>query len=195
MGDRALVVFHNGEEGKNLELSPVAYLHWSGSDMGSLLGELRERMRGRDKDVGYTFSRFLGIAHGRLDGNLSLGAWNGPRSMGEALRIESHGDAGMFLVDLSGPDWCVLTWGGYGFNGPAPAGCFLDKRSVGGWDTRAGIEGAPEAPASDDELRDMLRRCQNSLRFAAKGELDLHWKDCAGLVDLIESVLTKGGAA
>lgn len=107
MGDRALVMFHNGTD-----VSPVVYLHWNGSDVGSLLAATRVRMVGREGDVGYTTARFVGLAHERIPGNLSLGIMPGPATLADAYDVESHGDAGVFLVDCR--TWRRKAWGGYG---------------------------------------------------------------------------------
>lgn len=111
MGNRALVVFHDGED-----VSPVIYLHWGGSTVKDRLRECRELMRGRDGDVPYAAARFVGLCHAAdPKSNLSLGIWNVPgkgRSAESRLRgIESHGDAGVFEVDVR--DWTVKNRDGH----------------------------------------------------------------------------------
>jgi hypothetical protein len=119
MGDRALIIFeHNGE------VSPVVYLHWSGSRVPALLQTLKERMQGREGDVSYTTARFIGICHESIDGNLSLGVWNLPVETLVAVKTRglsseadkeladySHGDAGVVVVNAK--DFTFEAYGGY----------------------------------------------------------------------------------
>lgn len=119
MGERALVVFHDGEE-----YSPTVYLHWEGQRIGAHLQEWEELMKGRTGDLQYGAARFIGICHTHVPGALSLGVWNtdhdapAPTSM-EAdayWREKSHGDAGVFLVDVRTESFGkVRVRGGYGF--------------------------------------------------------------------------------
>lgn len=109
MGDRALVLFHNGKEN-----SPVIYLHWSGSVVLPLVQRVREVMAERTGDVSYTAARFVGLACFRLPGNCSIGVWNGPDNLEVARQTDpkSHGDSGVWLVDCR--DWTVFCRDGYG---------------------------------------------------------------------------------
>ena len=77
MGERALVVFANGEE-----VSPAVYLHWHGEVVPQLLKLAAAVMAGdpnsyqnppRIGDVSYSAARFVGVCHDNIDGNLSLG--------------------------------------------------------------------------------------------------------------------------
>jgi hypothetical protein len=119
MGDRALVIFENKEE-----VSPVVYLHWSGSRVPALLEQLKERMKGSEGDVAYAAARFVGICHESIEGNLSLGVWNLPadtlvavrtRGLSSAADAElagySHGDAGVVVVNAE--DFTFKAYGGY----------------------------------------------------------------------------------
>ena len=120
MGNRALIVFHDGED-----VSPVIYLHWGGSTVKDRLAECRELMRSRSLDelmrlhsldLPYTAARFVGLCHAAdADSNLSLGLWNAPKRDGSLpLRlaaIESHGDAGVFEVDVR--TWTVRNRDGH----------------------------------------------------------------------------------
>jgi hypothetical protein len=119
MGDRALVIFEDADE-----VSPVVYLHWSGSRVPALLEQLKERMRGREGDVSYAAARFVGLCHEALPGNLSLGVWNIPvdtlvavKSRGLDGRADkelagySHGDAGVVVVNANDFTW--QAYGGY----------------------------------------------------------------------------------
>lgn len=103
MGDRALVVFTEGE-GRH---GPSVYLHWSGNDVGELLTRAAPNMRAGD--AGYACARFVGHCHEQIPGGLSLGLFNTP----EDGRPDSHGDAGVFIVDVNTGE--VVTYGGYGF--------------------------------------------------------------------------------
>ena len=116
MGDRAIVQFENYWK----ELSPAVYLHWGGSNVKSLLSELRQLMKGhendidykgRENDIDYTCARFIGIIHAHdPESNLSLGVWNQPTRLVEK---NTHGDAGCFVVNVK--TWKVDVFGGYGF--------------------------------------------------------------------------------
>ena len=107
MGDRALVLFKDNDC-----FSPVTYLHWSGYLVGAFLSEAAPRMRAGDAT--YASARFVGTCHEHLDGGLSLGLFNSP----EDGRPHSHGDAGVFVVDVHTGE--VETYGGYGFGSETP---------------------------------------------------------------------------
>jgi hypothetical protein len=115
MGDRALIIFTDGED-----VSPVIYLHWSGSKVPALLDEHKALMASRGADVSYAAARFVGIVHATMpDQNLSLGLWNaGPNTRSAVLTADaaelaeiSHGDAGFVVVDVRDYSW--QAWGGY----------------------------------------------------------------------------------
>lgn len=117
MGDRAIVIFTDGAE-----VSPAIYLHWNGTEVPAWLKEHKEMMADRTGDVAYAAARFVGIAHTKITGNLSLGMWNltpeqidrirgaHPSTSPETeLTAMSHGDAGVALVNVND-----FTWKGYG---------------------------------------------------------------------------------
>jgi len=115
MGDRALIIFTDGRE-----VSPVIYLHWSGSKVPALLEQHKTLMASRGADVAYAAARFVGIVHATMPGqNLSLGMWNAePNTIGAVLAADadelaeiSHGDAGFVVVDVRDYSW--KAWGGY----------------------------------------------------------------------------------
>lgn len=110
MGNRALVVFHDGQD-----VSPVVYLHWGGASVKDRLRECREHMRSRGADLPYTAARFVGLCHAAdANSNLSLGMWNAPDGKSPEARIaniESHGDAGLFIVDVR--TWKVVNKDGH----------------------------------------------------------------------------------
>src|SRR5580698_5244330 len=111
MGDRALVILKGDES-----YSPVMYLHWHAPQVQNYVNRLKEVMESWGNDVHYAFARLLGIAHNDIDGNLSLGCWNLPEGFSEtdskALRELSHGDGGIYVVDLK--DYAIATYAGYG---------------------------------------------------------------------------------
>jgi hypothetical protein len=112
MGDIAIVHFKD-----SVEVSPAIYLHWGGSEVGKLLRKCKELMAGR-RDVPYAAARFVGLAHEDIPGPLSLGIWNAPGRRLAEIRKDSysHGDAGVFIVDVD--TWEVETHGGYGLRDP-----------------------------------------------------------------------------
>lgn len=114
MGDRALVVFHDGSK-----YSPTIYLHWGGSDVLKLLAKLKELMADRLDDLSYVPARFVGLAHEAVPGPLSLGIWNTkagkasaqtPSGRARYWTDKSHGDNGVFVVDLRG-SWTIERFG------------------------------------------------------------------------------------
>ncbi len=112
MGDRAIVVFYEKHRDNEYRFSPGVYLHWGGSEVHSLLQEALPRMR--RGDASYSAARFCGVCHENIDGNLSLGLLPAPSSWEEATSESySHGDAGVFLVDVQ--TWVVRCFNGYGF--------------------------------------------------------------------------------
>jgi hypothetical protein len=115
MGDRALIIFTDGED-----VSPVIYLHWAGSRVPDLLHQHKDLMASRGADVQYAAARFVGIVHATMpEQNLSLGMWNAERKTRNAvldgddgaLAAMSHGDAGLVVVDVRDYSW--QAWGGY----------------------------------------------------------------------------------
>jgi len=106
MGDRALIQLHIGGD-----VSPVLYLHWSGSNVGDILSRTMERMKNRHDDLPYVFARMVQEAINGRDGDTGFGCWNQPKALSAG---DSHGDAGCFLVDVSLPAWKVRAGGGYG---------------------------------------------------------------------------------
>jgi hypothetical protein len=111
MGDRALVILKCGKA-----YSPVIYLHWHAPQVQNYINRLKEVMKNREEDVDYAFARLVGIVHNDIDGNLSFGCWNLPAEFDEAnekaLRGISHGDGGIYVVDLK--NYAIATYAGYG---------------------------------------------------------------------------------
>lgn len=109
MGDRALIQLTN----KSGQVSPVLYLHWSGSDVADIIWRTQERMRDRVNDVEYSFARLVQEATRDDDEDTGFGCWN----QAEPLTAkDSHGDAGCFLIDVTEQKWVVKAGGGYGFD-------------------------------------------------------------------------------
>ena len=107
MGDRLLMQV----KGPADEFSPVIYCHWSGSDAGSFCDELRRRMEGRNRDISYTAARLVQIVTaGDPKGNMSFRVWNATAILTEK---DSHGDAGIVLVDVSTDEMTFSCLGGY----------------------------------------------------------------------------------
>lgn len=105
MGDRALVQLI----GKDLEPSPVLYLHWDGSDVPRILAKLKARMQRLPRvDVEYSFARLVQIALDGDEGSTGCGVWN---SKGILTTDQSQGDAGVFVVDVG--TWVVYHGAGY----------------------------------------------------------------------------------
>ena len=113
MGDRARVVFHDERK-----FSPSIYLHWGGGNVRAYLNKALPRMR--TGDLAYASARFCGTCHEEISGGLSLGLLPAPdgatfeEQMASARSSDfSHGDAGVFLVNVQ--DWTVEAINGYGF--------------------------------------------------------------------------------
>jgi hypothetical protein len=126
MGDRALIIFTDGKS-----YSPTVYLHWNGTEVPAWLEEHKQFMAARGGDVEYATARFIGLAHTKINGNLSLGVWNTDEKRGDAavavstaeadstefkdassvLAEHSHGDAGVVVVNVNSFTW--KAFGGY----------------------------------------------------------------------------------
>jgi hypothetical protein len=105
MGNRALVVFHNDDD-----VSPTVYLHWNGDDVPYYLEQLKLLMATRLGDPSYAAARFVGICHNHISGPMSLGVMANTFAVAdvkdpERMAAESHGDAGMVVVDTADFSW------------------------------------------------------------------------------------------
>lgn len=105
MGDRVLFQVVHGEN-----FSPVVYCHSSGSEVREICARLQDRMRGRYGDLHYTTARLVQECINERPGNLSFGMWN---AIGIQTEIDSHGDGGVVLIDISGPQMEFKCFGGY----------------------------------------------------------------------------------
>lgn len=112
MGDRALIVFHAKDRGH----SPVLYQHWGGHGIAGLLQEACSFMADRPGDLDYIAARTVGIAHSHSPRSTGIGIFNSPEKLEDCtVKDFSHGDAGVFLVDVSKAEWVAECFNGYGF--------------------------------------------------------------------------------
>ena len=95
MGDRVLMQCYSGEE-----FGPAVYGHWSGESAPAIVEKLRKQMQGRPDDLAYASARLVQCMIGTDTGNTGFGIWN----VDHILRAEdTHGDAGVVLIDVSTP--------------------------------------------------------------------------------------------
>lgn len=100
MGNRVVIQFVNGDE-----VSPAIYGHSSGYNAATVIKDLREQMSDRPGDLAYVSARCLGrLIDGDNEGSTGFGLWNAPKKL---TKKDSHGDAGVFLVDISKSIWQV----------------------------------------------------------------------------------------
>lgn len=104
MGDRAMVRFRDSHS-----VSPAVYLHWSGAEVPRLVADAAAIMRTRLDDANYACARFVFVC---CEAN---GGWHDNLSVGVTDRFESHGDAGIFEVDVQTWPWKLkhMTMSGY----------------------------------------------------------------------------------
>ena len=96
MGNRAIVLFTSNTEG---DISPAVYLHWHGSNVKAWLRDAALTMRIGSTD--YASARFCGYCASKIEGGLSLGLFAPPANLlPETLKSFSHGDAGVFVVNV-----------------------------------------------------------------------------------------------
>jgi hypothetical protein len=99
MGNRVVIQFVcNGK------VSPAIYGHWHGSDAAETIKALREQMSDRPSDIEYVAARCIGRMIDGDTASTGFGLWNAPKQL---TAKESHGDAGVYLVDISGDRWRV----------------------------------------------------------------------------------------
>jgi len=107
MGNRAIIVFKGGYDVSGVQ--PAIYLHWKGYQVRDLLLETNKVMVNRDNDASYSAARFCQIAAKTCDGNTSIGLTTADLDNPGAA---SHGDAGVFVVDVSKRVWQVTNYDG-----------------------------------------------------------------------------------
>jgi hypothetical protein len=106
MGNRVLIQFVDGEE-----FSPAIYGHCHGAYAHDTLTVLREQMADRPNDMGYVSARCVARMVGVDNGSTGFGLWNADHKL--CTSEDSHGDAGIFSVDISRPVWHVTVYGGF----------------------------------------------------------------------------------
>ena len=118
MGCRAIVHFYQ-RRGDHVQLGPAVYLHWDGDRVKELLLKAQDRLR--RNDVEYSTARFVGVCHEEIDGNTGVGTWSAPASVDDLRDSDySHGDAGVFLVNVESGAVEHLEDSGFGFDGAEP---------------------------------------------------------------------------
>lgn len=115
MGDRLLMQVIDSrtpEQGRHGDdtFGPVIYCHWSGSRAGDICAALRERMKNSPHDLSYTTARAAQIAMVDDTNALSFGVWNATAQLTEN---DSHGDAGVVLIDCGRNPLSFECLGGY----------------------------------------------------------------------------------
>jgi hypothetical protein len=118
MGNRIVIQFVNGAD-----VSPAIYGHWYGSHAGEALKGLRTQMADRPDSIQYVAARMLGVMIGDDKGSTGFGLWNAPKRL---TAKDSHGDAGVFLVDIAAPVWRVTVLDGSG----SEHGPLVDSKDV-----------------------------------------------------------------
>jgi len=108
MGDRLLMQVHDSKTGK---FSPVIYCHCSGDRAPEICARLKERMKDRMGDVDYTAARLVQEAIADDESNLAFGIWNANKLLSD--KKESHGDAGIILIDVGGEEMTFKAIHGY----------------------------------------------------------------------------------
>jgi len=106
MGDRVLLQVIKRDEAPGY--SPVIYCHWLGGEAVEAVKRLAVRMANRRGDVPYIAARLLQEAIGDNDGDTGFGLMLADRPL---TAEDSHGDAGVILVDADTFEMTFL--GGY----------------------------------------------------------------------------------
>jgi hypothetical protein len=123
MGNRVLIQFTGTRGNGDREVSPAIYGHWSGSDAAATITALREQMSDRPGDIAYVAARCVGRLIDGDTASTGFGLWNAPKLL---TAEESHGDAGVFRVDISAPMWRVTVIDGR----PTETGSLVDTDNV-----------------------------------------------------------------
>jgi len=104
MGDRVLVSFKSGED-----VSPTIYMHSHGGEAADWIKEAQPLMR--KDDPSYAAARFAGFCASKIPGTSGIGLIDAI-DLSADLRDITHGDAGVYVVDVSTGK--VEAGGGYG---------------------------------------------------------------------------------
>lgn len=109
MGDRVLVTFTDKD---NTDYTPAIYMHWAGDAAAELIRNAQPMLRRGDPS--YAAARFCGECHKSLTGELGLGLLDAPKPSepGFAWEDYSHGDAGVYVVNVDTGE--VACHAGYG---------------------------------------------------------------------------------
>ena len=100
MGNRAIVIFHDPQNG---DISPAVYLHWNGGpeSVYAFLAEMQRRDVRRD--ASYAPARFTQVVGDYFDDEyftgLSLGIRNGPKSITPRALAPYVEDNGVYVVE------------------------------------------------------------------------------------------------
>ena len=106
MGDRVLFQVVNGA----VNAGPVVYCHWAGYRAPEIVRKLAARMSARPGDMDYATARLVQECTAEdPDGALGFGVFN---AKGRLTEKDSHGDAGIVLIDCSNGFRCECL-GGY----------------------------------------------------------------------------------
>ena len=106
MGDRVLFQVVNGA----VNAGPVVYCHWAGDRAPEIVRKLAARMSARPGDMDYATARLVQECTAEdPDGALGFGVFN---AKGRLTEKDSHGDAGIVLIDCSNGFRCECL-GGY----------------------------------------------------------------------------------
>jgi hypothetical protein len=105
MGDRVIFQVIDGSK-----FSPAIYCHNMGHAAGEICAQLANIMVDRSNDAAYTAAQVLRIASKDSEGPLGFAIWNVDR----VLTVDdSHGDAGVVLIDVYQPTMRFHVFGGY----------------------------------------------------------------------------------
>lgn len=103
MGDRVIVTIKNS--------GVCLYGHWCGYGAPDIIRGAIERGTLRKGDESYAMARLIGAFHEETgtDSSTGIGVW--PCVKGQEMEIETHGDAGVIVID--GDTFEMACYGGY----------------------------------------------------------------------------------
>jgi hypothetical protein len=102
MGDRCIIALHKNGRPQFAAL----YLHWAGGEGAQAILEAAAPYM-RAGDMGYALARLVGAACAyHPNSAFSVGIVKGPKSLNpDHLRLYSHGNAGVILIDIDTGRW------------------------------------------------------------------------------------------
>ena len=122
MGNRVRITLT--EDGERF--TPSLYLHWGGSSALELCQKACNHMASRGADASYALARLTALACEAFPGTVSVGILDGPADLAEAKSDDySHGDAGVWVVTLTGSEWRIEC-----FNGREVEGALTEPRTL-----------------------------------------------------------------